>query len=86
MDSWDKMEETELPPKEEYWNDLTQKHISEKDYERAKEIWDTFGLKTLKELHDLYMDTDVVLLADIFENFRNFSLKNYGLDPAHFST
>jgi hypothetical protein len=86
MDSWGKMAETKLPPKEEYWNDLTRKHISEKEYERAKEIWDTFGLKTLQELHDLYMDTDVVLLADIFENFRNFSLKNYGLDPAHFST
>ena len=51
MDSWGKMMETELPPKEVYWNDLTQiqKHLSDKDYERAKEIWDTFGIKTLAE-------------------------------------
>ena len=86
MNGWDKMKETTIPPKEEYYNDLVQRHISDEDYQRAKEIWNTFGIETMGELQNLYMDTDVVLLTDIFKDFREFSLKNYGLDPAHFST
>ena len=80
MDSWDKFEETTLPPREKFYSDLTKSHISDDEFKFIHELWDTFGLKNLGELHDLYMETDVALLADIFENFREFSLKNYRLD------
>ena len=86
MDGWEKFEETSLPPKSAFYNDLAKCHISDNDYEFAQKLWNTFGLKNMGELHDLYMETDVALLADIFENFREFSLKHYKLDPAHFTT
>ena len=86
MDSWDKMKETKLPSKEDYYSQLTGKGISEKDYDFAKNVYNSFSLKNLGELHDLYMGTDVNLLADVFEAFREFNLKHYKLDPAHFLT
>ena len=86
MDSFKRFEETELPLKNDYYNDLTLKHISDEDYTFAQSLFETFKLKNLGELHDLYMETDVLLLADVFENFRDFSMKNYELDPAHFLT
>ena len=86
MDGPDRFQEEEIPLKEEYFSKLSGKDISEKDYEFAHEIWDTFKLKNLGELHDLYMGTDVTLLGDVFEQFRDFNLKHYGLDPVHFYT
>ena len=86
MNSFDKFKETSLPPKESFYNDLSRKHISDKDFEYVKKIWTTFELQSLGELHDLYMETDTLQLADIFENFRDGILKNYELDPAHFYT
>ena len=49
-------------------------------------VWETFGCKTLGDYHDLYVKTDVTLLADVFENFRNLCIVQYGLDPAHHYT
>ena len=49
-------------------------------------VWKEFGLRNLGEYHDLYLKTDVILLANVFEAFRGVCLKNYGLDPAHFYT
>ena len=86
MDDWSKMEETRLPPKEKFYSSLSGKHITDEEYSFAQTIWSTFKLKNLGELHDLYMATDVALLADVFESFRNSTLENYGLDPAHFYT
>ena len=51
-----------------------------------KKIWEVFKLKNLGELHDLYVETDTLLLADVFENYRQVIHKNYGLDPVHFYT
>ena len=86
IDSWKKMQETRLPLKEHYFSQLTGKGISEKDYEFAQDIWKKFKLENIGQLHDLYMGTDVALLADVFEAFREFNLKHYKLDPAHFLT
>ena len=47
-------------------------------------MWDHFKMKTMKDYHDLYLETDVLLLADVFENFRRTCLENYKLDPAHY--
>merc|ERR1712055_1137868 len=80
------MKEKTLPSKEDYFNQLTGKDISEKDYEFAHKLYHTFKLKNLGELHDLYMGSDVNLLADVFESFREFNLKHYKLTPVHFYT
>ena len=82
MDSWAKFE-LGLPPKESFFSDLTKSHISDDDFQFIHTLWNTFGLKNMGELHDLYMETDVLLLADIFENFREFSMTNYGPSPFH---
>ena len=86
MNSFDRFKETKLPPKSDYYNDLTQKDISQDEYDFAHTVFKTFKLENLGALHDLYVATDVNLLSDVFENFRNTSMKNYELDPAHFFT
>ena len=86
MDSLERLDETKLPPKEVFYSRLTGEGISNEDYERAKKVWEVFDMKTLQDYHDLYNKTDVLLLADVFENFRNICLDNYKLDPAHYFT
>ena len=86
VDSFEKFAETSLPSKEEFYSSLNDQHISEEEYTHAKEVWKTFDCKTLGDYHDLYVKTDVALLADVFENFRKLCLKQYGLDPAHYFT
>ena len=65
-----KFEEIRLPPKKEYFNTLTGNDISEENYARAKLIWETFELKNLGELHDLYVASDVLLMTNIMEQYR----------------
>ena len=60
--------------------------ISDDDYNNAKKVWKEFGVKNLGEYHDLYLKSDVLLLADVFEEFRNVCLENYSLDPAWYYT
>ena len=60
--------------------------ISEKYYQHACKVWNEFGLKNMGDYHDLYLETDVTLLANLFESFRKVCSDNYGLDPAHFYT
>ena len=86
MDSFDRFEETQLPPKENFYSSLTDESISDSDYQHAQEVWTTFNCATLGSYHDLYLKTDVLLLADVFENFRKTALSTYKLDPAHYYT
>ena len=86
MDSWDRFEETKLPAKEAFYSRLNMKGISDRDYERAEQVWYTMREKTLGGYHDVYLRTDVLLLADVFETFRETCLEHYKLDPAHFYT
>lgn len=83
---WDKLEETSLPSKENFYSTLSDSHISDCDYEHAKVVWETFHIKTLGEYSDLYLKTDVLLLAEVFENFRNICLDTYKLDPCQYLT
>ena len=86
MDTEERFKENCLPPKEAFYSKLNGGGITDKDYEHAKKVWDVFEMKTLGEYHNLYNETDVLLLADVFENFRNICLEHYGLDPAHYLT
>ena len=86
MDSLERFKENKLPSKKSFYSRLTGEDISNEDYEHAKNVWDVFGMKTLQDYHDLYNETDVLLLADVFENFRNICMENYKLDPAHYFT
>ena len=86
MDSLERFKENKLPPKEVFYSRLTGEGISDEDYEHAEKVWKVFGMKTLQDYHDLYNVTDVLLLADVFENFRNICMENYKLDPAHYFT
>ncbi|PKK62067.1 hypothetical protein RhiirC2_790910 [Rhizophagus irregularis] len=81
MDDWKKFEKTSLPPKEAFYSKLNETHISDKEYEYALYVWEKAGCKTMQDYHDIYLKTDVLLLADIFQNFREMALKKYGLDP-----
>ena len=86
MDVIEKFNDTKLPPREVFYSKLSGKGISEKDYKHAWNVWNTFKMKTFKDYHKLYNETDVLLLADVFENFRNLCLKIYGLDPVYYYT
>ena len=86
MDSFEKFSETSLPKKEDFYSKLNDEHITEDEYAHAQTVWETFDCKTLGDYHDLYVKTDVALLADVFENFRKLCLQQYGLDPAHYFT
>ena len=81
-----KFKETKLPPKEAFYSKLYDEEISDEDYQHALNVWNTFKCQTLQDYHDLYLKTDVLLLADVFENFRKTSLKYYKLDPCHYYT
>ena len=86
MSSWDKFEETQLPPKEAFHSNLNMSDISKYDYEHTQKVWKEFKLKNLGEYHDLYLKNDVLLLSNVFETFRNNCLEYYKLGPAHFYT
>ena len=86
MDSPEKLSETQLPPKSAWYSKLNKKDITDEDYNHAQEIWKEFGMTTMKDYHDLYLELDVLLLADVFENFREVCLDNYKLDPAWYLT
>ena len=84
--SFEKMSETKLSEKEEFHSMLSGCDISSEDYERAQKVWKYFNMKDVRDAHDLYLRTEVILLADVFEYFRDMCLKNYELDPAwHFT-
>ena len=83
MDHVSKFDLQQLPAQKDFYNDLIRSHISKEEYKRAQDVWRTFDLKSMGEYHDLYLLTDVLLLADVYENFRQMCLEDYELDPCH---
>ncbi|XP_073231598.1 uncharacterized protein [Porites lutea] len=86
VSSLEKLSETQLPAKEEFYSKLNDEDITEDDYQHAINVWNTFKCKSLRDYHDLYLKSDVLLLSDVFENFRKTCLKHYKFDPAHYYT
>ena len=86
MDSFDRFNETQLPVQQDFYSILNNEHISDEQYKHAQNVWNTFNLKTMGDYHDLYLKSDILLLADVFENFRKTCLQYYKLDPCHYFT
>ena len=86
MDDIEKLKDTKPPPQKAFYSKLTGHGINDNNYQHVLNVWKTFKMKTFKEYLELYNISDVLLLADVFENFRNVCLKNYGLDPVYYYT
>ena len=84
MDNWERFNETSLSNKESFYSNLIMENIDDIDYRHGNNVFKIFKLKSLGEYHDLYVQSDTLLLADVFENFRNKCLEVYELNPAHF--
>ena len=84
MDSWKRCKEESLPDKEYFYSELNKERITNEDHANAQKVWDTFKIKKLGEYHDLRVQSDTTLLADIFESFRDKCKEIYNLDTAHF--
>lgn len=86
LNSVDKFKQKTFPKYEDFYSQLAKENIKQEDYDYGVKVFEHFKCKNLRSYHDLYLVTDVLLLADIFENFREVSLKNYNLDPCHYLT
>ena len=86
MDSVEKFKDKKPPPRKAFYSKLSGRGITEKDYKHVLNVWSSFNMETMKDYHNLYNDSDVLLLADVFENFRDICLKIYGLDPVYYYT
>ena len=84
MDSWERFNETKFPDKKFFYSELNLEDITDEDYSHAQKVWDVFEIRNLGEYHDLYVQSDTLLLADVFEKFRNICIEIYEFDPAHF--
>ena len=84
MDEWEKINKTSLPEKEDFYSHLNMEDIIAADYVQAKRVCKDFEIKNLGEYHDLYLHSDTLLLADVFENIRNMCIKIYELDLQNF--
>ena len=84
MDDWEKLNETSLPEKENFYSHLNMEDTTDADYELVKKVCKNFEIKNLEEHHDLYVQSDTLFLADVFENFRSICREIYELDPAKF--
>jgi hypothetical protein len=84
VDTLDKLNMRTLPSKSQFYNKLYEEEVTNDDYARAVKVWRTFGIRNLGEYSDLYLTTDVILLAEVFEAFRELCIENHRLDPCHY--
>ena len=86
MDCFEKFDQRELPTKKQFYSILNDQHVTNGEYDHARKVWKTFDIKTMGGYHDLYLKSDVLLLADVFQSFRKTCLQYYKLDPCHYFT
>ena len=84
MDSWERYDETSLKDKKTFYNKLYLEDITDEDHAHVQKVFEELKLKNLVDCHDLYVQSHTLVLADVFENFRNKCIEIYELDPAHF--
>ena len=84
MDSWERFNATSLPDKKAFYTKLNEEGISNIDHAHSQKVWEVFGIKNLGEYHDLYIQSDTLLLAGVFENVRDKCIEVYEHDSAHF--
>ena len=84
MDSWERLNETSLPDKKCFYSKWYLEDITDEHYTHSQNVCKELEIKNLGEYHDLYVQSDTLLLADVFENFKNKYIEIYELDPAHF--
>ena len=84
MDSWERFDEILLPNNEDFYSSLSMEGITDVDHRHANKVFKEFKMNNLGNYHDLYLQRDTILPADVFEKFRNKSIEIYKLDPAHF--
>ena len=83
MDNWEKFDETTIPPEEAFYSELNLEGISDADYSHAQNVWEVFRMKNRSEYHDLYAQSDTLLFAHVFENFRDKGNEIYETDPVY---
>ena len=86
MDSFDRFDETKLPPQEAFYSKLSGSPCSYSEYTHATRVWTVFGCRTMVNYHNIYLQLYVLFLADLFEKFRTTCLEYYSLDPIHYYT
>ena len=84
MGDWNRFEDEKVPDKSDFYSNLNMKEISGIDYRHTEKVFNEFNIKNLGEYHDLYVQSDTLLLADVFGNFRDMCMKVYELDPSYF--
>ena len=84
MNSWERSNETLLPPKKPFYSELSLEDIKDKDYLHPQKVWEEFEIRSLGEYHDLYVQTDTLLFADVYEKFRDKCIEIYGVGPSYF--
>ena len=84
MDSWERFDETSLPDKEALYSSLNMEDITDVGYKHAKKVFKNLNNKNLGDYHDLYVQSDTLLLADVLKNVTNKCIEIYEIDPAHF--
>ena len=86
VDDNEKFKQEGLPPRKAFYSNLKLAGISKEEYKHAQNVYRTFNCKTFQDYHDLYLKSDVLLLAGVFENFKKSSIAHYRLDPTNFIT
>ena len=84
MDSWEKFDETSLSPKEDFYSELNLEGVSDEDYAHGQKVWEVFEINNFVEYHDQYVQSDTLLVVDVFGKFRDKCIEIYRLDPSHF--
>ena len=85
-DSWEKIDETTIPPTEIFYSELNLEGISDADYVHVQKVWGVSDIKNSGEYHNLHAQSERLLLVDVFEKFRDKCIKIYDLDPSNFLT
>ena len=86
ISSLSKLDVTKLPEKDSFYSKLYDNNINDDEYNHAQKIWMSFNVKTLGKYSNIYLKTDVLLLANVFEDFQNNCMEAYDLDPAYYYT